>query len=175
MKTLILNIDLSPLSIVNAHRGLVLSLNNRKIKVLEYYDLVFNSENDIFEIPSVLLYEKYIRPPVKKTVSKKYILTRDKMVCQYCMKKLNKQTSSVDHIIPASRFNSKNEANTWGNLVASCRKCNTKKRNRTPEEAGMILVRKPRIPSGFLTVESGPEIWRKYVSTVQNSGLAVET
>ena len=175
MKTLILNLDFSPLSVVSANRGLVLSMSNKNMSVLEYYDLTYSSEYDIFEIPAVMLYRRFVQPPKKRTISKHYVLLRDKMVCQYCSKKVDVLTSSVDHVIPVSRFKSKPEANTWDNLVACCKTCNTKKRNRTPDEAGMALLREPRQPSGFLHIQSEPDIWRKYVSTVQNSRMAVET
>ena len=145
------------------------------MSVLEYYDLTISSERDIFEVPAVMLYNKFVKPPKKRTVSKRFILLRDNNICQYCQKVLNSHTASVDHVIPVSLFSSRVEANTWDNLVACCKSCNTKKRNLRPEEAGMKLIRQPRKPSGFLTVESGPEIWRKYVSSVQNSRLAVET
>lgn len=175
MRTLILNLDFKPLSIISANRGIVLSLYNKNMSVLEYYNLTYTSECDIFDIPAVMLYNKFVQPPKKRTVSKRFILLRDNNICQYCQKKLNVHTSSVDHVIPVSLFKSRAEANTWDNLVACCKSCNTKKSNLKPEEAGMKLIRQPRKPSGFLTVESGPEIWRKYACSVQNSGLAVET
>lgn len=175
MKTLILNLDLSPLSIIPVERGLVLSLHNKNISVLEYYDLTMSSEHDIFEIPAVMLYNKFVKPPKRRIVSKKFILIRDNNICQYCEKRLNVHTASVDHVIPVSLFNSRTEANTWDNLVACCKFCNSKKRNLKPEEAGMKLSKEPKKPNGFLSVGSGPEIWRKYVSTMQNSRLGCET
>lgn len=172
MKTLVLNIDFSPLSIVNAHRGIVLSLNNPNVKVLKYYDLTYSSESDIIQVPAVLLYYKYVRPPRRKTVSKKYILSRDGMICQYCSQRLTNLTSSVDHVTPISYFDKREDGNTWDNLVACCIPCNIKKRNRKPEEAGMTLIRKPKEPVGFLNIITAPEEWREYVSSVQDSGLA---
>ena len=176
MNTLILNLDFQPLSVVSAHRGLVLSLKNKNIKVLEYYDLTINSEDDIFEIPAVLLYERFVKPPKRRTISKHYVLLRDKMVCQYCSKGLDVHSASVDHVIPVSTFRTRQDANTWDNLVACCKTCNTRKRNRSPEEAGMKLLRQPKKPNGFLHIHTGPEIWRKYVGgTMQNTGLATQT
>ena len=175
MQTLILNLDFNPLSVVSAYRGIVLSLKNENIKVLEYYDSTITSENDIFDIPAVMLYEKYVKPPKRRTISKHYVLLRDKKICQYCSVNLNAHNTSIDHVIPVSRFRSRNEANTWDNLVACCKSCNTKKRNRSPEEAGMKLIKEPRKPNGFLHIHSGPDIWRKYVSTMQDSRMAVET
>jgi 5-methylcytosine-specific restriction endonuclease McrA len=175
LQTLILNLDFTPMSVVSWRRGIVLSLNNKNLRVLEYYNLTVGSEYDIFEVPAVMLYQKFVKPPKRRTISKHYVLLRDKMTCQYCAKKLDELTSSVDHVIPVSRFSTKVEANTWDNLVACCKSCNTKKRNRTPQEAGMSLVREPRQPSGFLHINTAPDVWRKYVGTMQDSGMAVET
>jgi len=175
LQTLILNLDFTPMSVVSWRRGVVLSLNNKNLRVLEYYDLTVGCEYDIFEVPAVMLYQKFVKPPKRRTISKHYVLLRDKMTCQYCAKKLDELTSSVDHVIPVSRFSTKVEANTWDNLVACCKSCNTKKRNRTPQEARMSLVREPRQPSGFLHINTAPDVWRKYVGTMQDSGMAVET
>jgi 5-methylcytosine-specific restriction endonuclease McrA len=176
MRTLVLNLDFNPLSIVSGYRGLVLSLRNKNMTVLKYYDLTITSEHDIFEIPAVMLYNRFVSSPESKNISKRYVLARDKMICQYCSKKLNSTNCSVDHVIPASRFDVRSQANTWDNLVAACKSCNTKKRDRTPLEAGMGLISKPRQPNGFLMIESGPKEWEIYLgSRMQNSGLAVET
>ena len=35
---------------------------------------------------------------------------------------------------------------TWENIVCSCHSCNRRKGGRTPEEARMMLVRKPMRP-----------------------------
>jgi len=176
VKTLVLNIDFSPLAIVEGKRGLLLSLNNPNIVVLDIYpDITISSELDDYFVPAVLLYNKYVKPPTRKVVSKRYVLARDNMVCQYCSLKLDQLTVSVDHIVPVSSFRSKTEANSWENLVACCKSCNMKKGNRTPEEAKMELKCKPQAPRGFMTVQQGPEIWRKYVGTMQDSGLATQT
>ena len=49
---------------------------------------------------------------------------------------------TIDHVIPRSRGG----GNTWSNLVTCCKKCNQKKRDRTPEEANMKLLNEPRRP-----------------------------
>lgn len=164
MKTLILNLDFSPLSVVSAHRGLILSLKNNNIRILETYDWTISSERDIFDVPAVMMYQKFVNSPTKKRVSKKFVLLRDKMTCQYCCKKLNNFSASVDHIIPVSFFERKEDANTWENLVAACKTCNTKKGNRLIEDIGMKLIKQPTKPRGFINIYSGPEIWTKYVN-----------
>jgi 5-methylcytosine-specific restriction endonuclease McrA len=55
---------------------------------------------------------------------------------------------TVDHVIPRSRGGE----DTWENLVCACIKCNNKKGDRTPEEAGMKLLRKPMKPNPILFI-----------------------
>ena len=49
---------------------------------------------------------------------------------------------TVDHIVPRSRGGGL----TWENAVAACLRCNHRKANRTPEEAGMELLVMPGPP-----------------------------
>lgn len=50
---------------------------------------------------------------------------------------------TIDHVLPQSRGGK----NTFENTVCCCRHCNEKiKKNRTPEEAGLVLIRKPFVP-----------------------------
>jgi hypothetical protein len=67
------------------------------------------------------------------------ILERDKHICQYCGPDGPKATT-IDHVIPRSRGGGSNP----GNLVACCFKCNQKKADRTPDEAGMPLIQPVR-------------------------------
>ena len=59
---------------------------------------------------------------------------------------------------------------SWENLVTACKACNTKKGNRTPEEAGMRLLKKPRAPGYYevsvlgLKSREFPEDWRAFIA-----------
>jgi len=95
--------------------------------------------------PSVIRLLRYYRVPYRVIeLSRKNILRRDKYQCQYCGKKTHALT--IDHVIPKSRGG----MDSWDNLVAACVKCNNKKGNRTPEEAHMPLIKKPRKPNHIL-------------------------
>lgn len=72
-------------------------------------------------------------------VSKRGILGRDSHLCAYCG---TYGANTVDHVIPQS----KGGRSSWMNLVAACKECNNKKRDRTPEEAGMPLKVTPFAP-----------------------------
>jgi 5-methylcytosine-specific restriction endonuclease McrA len=72
--------------------------------------------------------------------SRTLVLARDGRVCGYCG---SPQGHTVDHILPTSRGGK----NSWVNTVASCDRCNQRKGDRTPEEAGMFLRTKPTAPT----------------------------
>jgi 5-methylcytosine-specific restriction endonuclease McrA len=79
---------------------------------------------------------RYARSPVW---SKREVLRRDKHVCAYC----GDVASTVDHLLPQSRGGT----NSWLNTVAACTRCNHRKGNRTPTEAGMLVRCQPTVPS----------------------------
>lgn len=87
-----------------------------------------------------LTWTKPIRvdPHKRKSISKirKKIFERDAYRCRYCGSYLN---LVIDHVIPHIRTQDDSEEN----LATACRKCNGKKKDRTPEEAGMILLPVP--------------------------------
>ena len=50
--------------------------------------------------------------------------------CYYCQVKLDLELATMDHIVPLSRGGE----TTKGNIVVSCKMCNTKKADLTPVE-----------------------------------------
>lgn len=162
MKTLILNVDYSPLSMVHVNRGIVLSFKTN-MKVLQYYDAEYKSERGSVKVPAVILYDRYVQRKQLDRPSKRAILLRDRMECQYCGIKLQQINATIDHVKPASLFKKREHSNTWDNLVACCLPCNSHKNKRTPEQAGMRLRNKPKIPHGFLIQEIMPDEWKNFV------------
>ena len=49
----------------------------------------------------------------------------------------------MEHVIPVSRSG----PTIWENMVTSCGRCNNRKADRTPEEAGMELIYVPYAPT----------------------------
>lgn len=70
--------------------------------------------------------------------SKPGVLRRDDYKCAFCSGK----ATTIDHILPRAHGGK----NGWKNTVAACSPCNNKKRDRTPEQANMPLLFKPRVP-----------------------------
>ena len=99
------------------------------------------------------------------------VLARDGCTCQYCNRRIALRDATIDHVIPRSRGGK----NHWTNCVASCKSCNRRKDDLTPEEAGMQLIRRPGLPSvthfwmaDVQRVPDGEEWhpdWNEYVTT----------
>lgn len=79
----------------------------------------------------------------KPKFSRTNIYRRDRNQCGFCGKKFHTEDLTIDHIIPKS----KGGKMVWENVILACVPCNSKKGNKTVEEAGMRLVRKPYKPT----------------------------
>ena len=94
-------------------------------------------------IPRIIVLMFFDRLPKKEVKFTRHnIFERDKNTCQYCGEVFERKDLNLDHVIPRDRGG----PTTWENIVCSCIECNTRKANRTPQEAGMHLVRKPKRP-----------------------------
>jgi 5-methylcytosine-specific restriction endonuclease McrA len=106
-------------------------------------DFVINSSSGKLRIPKVIVLCKYDKVPKKRPrFSSKGLWVRENGTCAYTGKKLTPNEANIDHIIPRSRGGS----TSWTNCVLAHRDINTKKGNRTPEEAGLELLIKPYEP-----------------------------
>lgn len=94
-------------------------------------------------VPRVLHLQRYDRAPrVAVRLTRRNLMLRDEHQCQYCGRQPSVRDLNLDHVLPRSRGG----VDSWENLVVSCRTCNLKKGRRTPDEAGMRLLRTPQQP-----------------------------
>jgi len=161
MKTLKLDLTYRPVGVIDCLEALVLCIVG-KATAVEEYDSEVNSPSVSFKIPSVIVLKnvvKFINQGLRPT--RNNIIWRDHGKCQYCANNFALSELTLDHVVPRSRGGK----NTWTNLVACCKKCNQAKRDRTPEEAGMELLRKPLKPhNSILRYASKIEpIWNIYL------------
>ena len=116
-------------------------------------------------VPRVILLMGFDRFPKKEVKFTRHnLFERDRNTCQYCGKTFDRRDLNLDHVIPRDRGG----PTTWENIVCSCIPCNTRKANRTPAEAQMHLVRKPKRPKWrpFVQVSFGASIhdsWRHFL------------
>ncbi len=94
-------------------------------------------------VPRVIMLIVFDRLPRKEVKFTRHnIFERDRNTCQFCGDVFDRKDLNLDHVIPRDRGG----PTTWENIVCSCIPCNTQKGNRTPAEAGMRLLRKPKRP-----------------------------
>ena len=187
--TLILTPWMSPHRVVSWTTAITL-LFTGKINVLEAYDEVLGKIHEdrlkdfsalalasrrrqgdglgdlIIQVPSVAMLCRPVAT-TKKGIkfSRINIYTRDGFRCQYCGQKKAMKDLNYDHVIPR-KLGGKTD---WTNIVTSCYACNDCKAGRTPEQAGMRLLKQPVRPktlpmvSPLLPLHNVPEIWKFYL------------
>ena len=137
---LVLNATFEPINITAVRRALVLLLKG-VAQAEEMNHAEVHSASNSVQVPSVirLLAYRHI-PQQSRALSRKNILLRDRNTCQFCGHLFPASELTLDHVLPRSRGGH----SSWENLVACCYECNNRKGDRTPEEAGLRLVRRPR-------------------------------
>ncbi|MBX3473981.1 MAG: HNH endonuclease [Planctomycetes bacterium] len=120
--------------------------------------------NLLIRIPEVIVLGRYNGVPRRELVfSRRNIYRRDNFECQYCGTRPGLKHLSIDHVVPVS----KNGQTTWENCVVACIRCNTRKGNRTPDQAQMPLRCRPGKPTwndGVGQGESVPTSWARFVA-----------
>ncbi len=160
-KVLLLNQNYEPMSVVTAQKAIIL-FYLQKVEIVDKKDRMIRSQNFAIPLPCIIRLLCYVHIPRKRVeLSRRNILRRDSFKCQYCgTRKLH---LTVDHVIPKRQ----NGLDTWENLVCACVKCNNKKGSKTPEQAHMKLLKKPRRPHYLFFMQYligvSEESWKPYL------------
>ncbi len=141
-------------------------LAKEKIEVLEHWDeeVSFGNGNIIY-YPAVVRLKHHVRwIPKKMRFNRTGVFRRDQFSCQYCSKTVATTKLTIDHILPRARGGESN----WANCCAACFTCNNKKGNKTPEEAGMALIKKPIVPqltiaNEYHAMKLKHDSWKDYI------------
>jgi 5-methylcytosine-specific restriction endonuclease McrA len=113
-----------------------------KLDIKDKDDFV-RTVNGHIKIPNIIVlnYNDKIPKQVIK-FTQKNLWERDNYTCQYTGKKLNKNNGNIDHIVPRSQGGK----TSWENCVLAHKQINALKADRTPEQAGLKLIKKPKAP-----------------------------
>lgn len=157
-----MNQSYEPITICNIRKAIVLILLKKAELISKDNRKTLRSMNGNYPWPSVIRLSKYISVPYKRVVlSRKNILRRDLYKCGYCGR--GDLPLTIDHIIPKA----KGGIDSWENLVSACTKCNNKKGDRTPTEAGMRMMIRPFKPNHLLFIKNAvgkiDEVWKPYL------------
>jgi len=98
--------------------------------------------NPVIGVTGPLVGEKWLSKTTAYT-ERDILYARDRYLCAFCGNKFHNHKLTIDHVLPRSRGGK----NIWMNTVTACKGCNHKKADRTPEEAGMMLLYVPYVPT----------------------------
>ncbi len=164
---LLLNAYFAPVSLTTARRAIVLLYGGagraldesgethdfprwRDLPVREEVDDAIPILGGALRVPRVLHLQRYDRVPRPVVrLTRRNVMLRDEHTCQYCTRRLPVRELNLDHVMPRCRGG----MDSWENLVTSCRSCNLRKGRRTPAEADMRLLRRPRKPRWSTTAQ----------------------
>jgi len=181
LPTLVLNRQWQPVHVTTVARSLILLWNDtaRVVDPEEYRLLSWNdwtryvpaegapcvrSARLRLKAPEVICLAHYDRlPSTAVTFSRRNVAKRDHYTCQYCGGQPGAESITIDHVLPRSQRGT----SSWTNCVAACTRCNARKGDRTPEQAGMRLRRRPVRPEWkpFYAAQGARiESWSKFLT-----------
>lgn len=143
-KTLLLNASYEVLSFIPERKAFKLLCKDKVEVVSSWKDRIQWGQDKQIYHPSILRLKRLVRRNYfNSNFSRKALVKRDRSCCQYCGVKLTASEITIDHVKPKA----KGGKTSFMNCVVSCVSCNNHKADRTPEEAGMKLMKKPTHPS----------------------------
>ena len=179
--TLVLNRNWQAINIATVARALVM-LWNETARVVDPVDYQLYGWSDWTRVapnrdepfvqavrqriraPEVVALVEYDRlPSAVVAFSRRNVFKRDRYTCQYCGTQPGTDELTIDHVLPRSRGGQ----STWANCVLACFQCNKRKADRTPEQAGMHLKKRPVRPNWcplYADHHVRIESWTKFIS-----------
>ena len=160
-QVLVLNQDYQAISVCDPKQAFVLVWLGKAEMVAERPDRKLRTSRKAFDFPAVIRLRRYVNLPYRPVpLTRHNIYRRDGYACVYCG---TKQELTLDHVLPKAQGG----GSKWTNLVTACRSCNAEKADRTPQEAGMSLLRQPYRPGFFMFLHrfSGDmhETWKPFL------------
>lgn len=137
-----------------------------KVEIVSAHDREIRTVREAYPVPAVARLLHQARPrPLHVRFCRKNVYLRDDFRCQYCRKEFAPRDLTLDHVVPRTQGG----PTEWGNVVSACARCNRRKGGRTPEQAGMDLLKRPIKPRWLapkaLVMWYGevPDAWRDYL------------
>jgi 5-methylcytosine-specific restriction endonuclease McrA len=179
--TLVLNRNWQPVGVATVARSLVM-LWNESARVVDPDDFRLFTWADWsklpprdgepfiqavtmrLRVPEVVTLVHYDRLPTSAvTFSRRNVYKRDHYTCQYCGAQPGGEELTIDHVRPRAQGG----ISSWENCVLACIACNKRKADRTPEQAGMRLRKRPVRPAWkpmYASASVRIASWSKFIS-----------
>jgi len=169
-QVLLLNTNFQPLKTVSLQRAISLISKNRVDVIETDPNRKLRSPSVTWDFPLVLRLRYFANVPKRKRVSsRREVFNRDGWKCVYCGRNLDRETATVDHVIPRETCSKMGiSASVWSNTVCACSKCNLRKSNRSLRDSGMKFFDpnyEPKTPRANYLVATGeiPNAWKAYI------------
>jgi 5-methylcytosine-specific restriction endonuclease McrA len=182
LPTLVLNRQWQPVHVTTVARSLVLLWNDSArvvdpdlYRLLSWDDWIgfvpeegapcVRSARLKLRAPEIICLAHFDRLPNSAvTFSRRNVAKRDRYTCQYCGAQPGAESITIDHVEPRSQGGK----SSWTNCVAACLRCNARKGDRTPAQAGMRVRRQPVRPAWkpFYAAQSAThfESWARFLT-----------
>lgn len=164
LNVLQLNADYTPMKVIRWERAIELVLDEKVVQVATYPGRFVRSATLAFPWPSVVALRRYTQQRGRVRFSSRSVQARDAFACSYCGLRPrmpdgrpDRNQLTMDHVIPRAQARegrvylpwSRKWANVtcWENAATACRSCNSRKADRTPAQANMLLRIFPRVPT----------------------------
>jgi 5-methylcytosine-specific restriction endonuclease McrA len=182
---LLLNADYRPIRLLTWERAFHLIFDEKADLVVGYAGELVRSAYLAFEKPAVIRLRRYVELRGRVRFNRSNVLARDAYQCMYCGERPTSgggpdlEVLTLDHVVPRAQsvggrvrlaWAERSVAVTcWENVVTACYGCNMRKADRTPEQAGMTLLRHPRAPTNLDVLRMSlrkvhiPNEWRDFL------------
>jgi 5-methylcytosine-specific restriction endonuclease McrA len=160
-KVLVLNSDYRALTVCSVYKAFLLVFTDKAEVVHTVENQYLRTVSQAYNMPSVIRLHNYAHVPFKAVMLNRHnVFKRDSYRCVYCG---SREELTLDHVVPRSRGGK----TQWTNLVAACKRCNSRKGNYTPEEAGLQLPYAPFRPSYVVFLREfagvGDDSWHPFL------------
>lgn len=144
MPVLLLNASYEPLRIITWQRAICLQLADRADLIEEAPERRLRAAGGAeFPFPSVVRLREMVVVPFQRgtpPITRRALAARDGGMCQ--KSGCERRGTTMDHVVAKSRQGQ----HTWNNVVLMCEEHNNRKGDRTLEELGWSLKKKPIAP-----------------------------
>lgn len=161
-RVLLLDSSFRPIKVISWTTAITMLFADKVDVIVTYPGEMIRSPSTEIKAPAVVKLRKYTDPN-KKVIkfSRQNVYARDGYKCSYCGDKFNFKELTYDHVIPRSHGG----PTSFTNIVSACYPCNSKKRNRTPQQSGMyprVAPIKPKtlpVSPPLIDMNKAPDEW----------------
>jgi 5-methylcytosine-specific restriction endonuclease McrA len=166
------------MGVIDWQRAMTLILDDRVELVEHYVGRVLRSVSVAYPWPAVVRLRRFSPARTRLRFNRAHVFARDSCRCQYCGERPRVEDLTIDHVIPRAQARGAGvrlpsgrtvPVTCWENVVTACFRCNRRKADRTPEQAGMRLLAAPRVPNSLdvlrMSLQRTPIAaeWREYL------------